>query len=74
MTSNPPAWLPNLVSLTGQLDDYLEMLHGIFTVDISEANLMFQGMPVRWNRRIREGKWEETFWHIVSKDVGTTGQ
>lgn len=71
-----PAWLPGLASLTGPVDDVVSRLYAVFHRDIVRGNLQLRGAPVWWDRRPREVfglRYEETFWHLVSREDKDTG-
>jgi hypothetical protein len=61
-----PAWLPNILSLDGTWEDTLEKLYSIFDQDFIQAKPSFNGMPVWWDQRIPDGRYEEGFWHIIT--------
>ncbi len=67
---NPPAWLPQLMSLhdyDGDWERYLEALYECFTKDfLDQALPNFQGLPMRLKRHPLEQGKEATFWHLIS--------
>ncbi|MEK6776343.1 MAG: hypothetical protein AABY87_05615 [bacterium] len=64
-----PSWLPEMISVDGEWERLLTGLYAIFERDFKQAKRNFQGRPVWWDRRILPGgKYEEGFWHLISKD------
>ncbi|MCX6841962.1 MAG: hypothetical protein NTX53_06775 [candidate division WOR-3 bacterium] len=71
-----PDWLPELASLAGPVDMVVRQLYAIFHRDIVRGSLVFQGAQVWWDRRSREVfglTYEETFWHLVSREDRSGG-
>lgn len=70
----PPAWLPPLQTLTGELQQDLATLHGIFSADFTHSRPGFLGMPVEWRQTLVSGTiYEDAFWHIVTRDSPQAG-
>ncbi len=73
MTERPP-WLPEIVSVNGEWPHVLSRLYGIFDADFKRTERIFQGRPVRWDRRILPGEhYEEGFWHLITKTEQRSG-
>lgn len=72
---NSPEWLPAIISVNGEWDKVLETLYGIFKTDFVEGKPLLNKSKVWWNRRIWDGdKYEEGFWHLISKDDDSTNE
>lgn len=72
--SNLPSWLPDLASVDGVWDDALTRLYAIFVTDIKDGKPHLNRSQVWWDRTKLEGeKYEEGFWHLVTKDDDKTG-
>jgi hypothetical protein len=72
---NLPSWLPEMVSCDGEWNRVLISLYRIFEKDFKENKRLFEGKPVWWDKRVLKGeKYEEGFWHLVSKDTGYSGR
>ncbi len=71
-----PAWLPELASLAGPVDVVVRQLYAIFHRDIIRGSLEFRQAQVWWDRRPHEAfglTYEETFWHVVSREDKSAG-
>jgi hypothetical protein len=66
MTS-PPDWLPNIVSVSGRWGQVVARLYRIFDHDFRQTGCAFETRPVWWDQTIREGPYEEGFWHLITK-------
>jgi hypothetical protein len=67
--SKGPEWLPPIVSVNGIWEEVLSRLYRIFESDFKQGKPRFGYMPVWWETRILVGeKYEEGFWHLISKD------
>ena len=74
MSDDSPEWLPELVSLSGSVDEILERLYDVFKRDFKYGRPQFRGLPVWWDRRYLDGDpREEGFWHIITKDDAASG-
>ena len=62
-----PAWLPALISVNGSPEEIFARLYEIFETDFKQTRLSLEAKPVRWDTRILEGKYEEGFWHLITK-------
>lgn len=68
-----PSWLPAIISVDGKWDKVIEKLYGIFKSDFVEGKPLLNKSSVWWDRRILDGdKYEEGFWHLISKDDNST--
>lgn len=63
-----PAWLPEMVSVDGGWDEICARLYVIFQQEIAKKGLSYDNRPLWWDRRVLDGKYEEGFWHLISKD------
>lgn len=72
---NLPSWLPEMVSCDGEWNRVLISLYRIFEQDFKESKRFFEGRPVWWDKTVLKGeKYEEGFWHLVSKDTEYSGR
>jgi hypothetical protein len=66
--NNPPAWLPDMITVDGVWEAIVGRLYAIFVTDIKNGKPYLNTAPVWWDRRILEGEeYEEGFWHLISK-------
>lgn len=67
--SNPPSWLPAVISVDGNFQDVVQTLYGIFASEFIDKRPDFLDMPV-WYDRTRKGSdpYEEGFWHLITRD------
>lgn len=68
-----PIWLPHIVSVDGQWERVLAMLYSIFEHDFINSTPHFDGRTILWDNRILDGKYEEGFWHLITRDDHETG-
>lgn len=69
-----PAWLPDMVSLDGIWKEVLQKLYSIFTIDFKNRKVYYKNMEVWHDNRILAGdKYEEGFWHLISRTDNSTG-
>jgi hypothetical protein len=72
--SEAPPWLPPIVSTNGGWEEVLTRLYAIFDRDFKQGKPEFQGRIVFWDNRIPPGeKYEEGFWHLITKKEYHTG-
>ncbi len=69
-----PDWLPSLVRVSGEWPKVLASLYVIFERDFKQTERSFGGFPVRWDDRVLEGKYEEGFWHLITKHDHETNE
>ncbi len=62
-----PIWLPSVLSMDGPWEKTLEKLYAIFTNDFINGEPKFGLIPVWWDNRKPDGKYDEGFWHIITK-------
>ncbi len=62
-----PTWLPALVSISGEPNQVFARLYKIFEADFKQTERALEGVSIRWDNRILEGKYEEGFWHLITK-------
>lgn len=63
-----PAWLPAMAPVDGPPAEVLPRLYRLFLADFEAKPRLFQGLPVRWDRRPVSGQvYEQGFWHLVSR-------
>jgi hypothetical protein len=68
MSDQMPDWLPCIVSVSGEWEQVLARLYGIFNHDFVQTGCRFEGGPVWWDRRKLDGSsYEEGFWHLITK-------
>ena len=63
-----PSWLPEMISVEGEPKAIFETLYRIFSKDFKETRRTYKTYPVWHDRRIIDGKYEEGFWHLISRD------
>jgi hypothetical protein len=68
MSKRKPNWLPEILSLDGDWQEKLLELYAVFDRDFKQADPRFDGIPIWWDRRILDEKYEEGFWHLISKN------
>ena len=72
--SEMPPWLPPLISTNGNWHEVLTRLYAIFDTDFKKGRPEFQGRIVFWDNRILPGeKYEEGFWHLITRRDAQTG-
>jgi hypothetical protein len=70
-----PQWLPPMLTLSGTWDRIVSDLFGIFDRDFKQGKPKFQQYMVRWDQRIPPGqRFEEGFWHLISRDDKNSGE
>jgi len=62
-----PEWLPEMIETNGVWDSVCETLYGVFHQDFVLGKPILLGLPVWWNRKIRDGRFEEAFWHLITQ-------
>jgi len=62
-----PTWLPPMLATDGVWDQVLDRLYSVFQKDFIIDGCSYEGLPVRFDARKEEGKYEEGFWHLVTK-------
>lgn len=68
-----PEWLPNMIAVDGEWEKVVEALYTIFSDDMVAGKPKLDNCHVWWDRRVLEGdKYEEGFWHLISKDDNET--
>jgi len=73
---NPtPVWLPAIMNLDGEWANTLSRLYALFTIDFKNSPFLYSGIPVWWDRTIKDNDlYEEGFWHLITKDYNTSGE
>lgn len=72
---NYPEWLPAIISVDGEWNKVVERLYAIFVTVIKDGKPNLNSSPVWWDRRILDNeKYEEGFWHLISKDDNSTNE
>ncbi len=75
MLNDKPDWLPAIVSLDGEPHSIFAMLYNLFEEDFKRTKRKLREYPVHWDTRILEGKYEEGFWHLITRvDWATQGR
>ena len=70
-----PAWLPDLLSLTGNRQGVITALYEVFRRDFVIAQPTFQGQRIGWDRQTRvDGVHDDGFWHLVTRENTRTGE
>lgn len=70
-----PRWLPDLINLNGDWqNEIVPKLYKYFSDDFKSGSLCFTNIPVWIDYKKEEGdKYEEIFWHLISKAVDNNG-
>lgn len=68
-----PLWLPAILNLDGSWERTIEKLHEIFQRDFIAGKPTLGTIPVWWNNRKLDGRYEEGFWHIITEVDHNTG-
>lgn len=63
-----PTWLPEIISINGEWDTALDNLYTIFKTDFVQGQPTLNGIPIWWDNRKTDGKYEEGFWHLITKE------
>lgn len=67
--SQRPDWLPDIVGVDGEWVEVLSRLYQIFETDFIKVQRSLGALPVCWDIHVLPGgKYEEGFWHLISKD------
>jgi hypothetical protein len=61
-------WLPEFISVDGVWDEILNILYSVFSKDFKNEKLFHGGLEVWYDRSIKEGQFEEGFWHIIARE------
>ena len=69
-----PAWLPHIVKVDGLWEEVLSRLYCIFTMDFIEVQRTFEGREVDCDERKLDEKYEEGFWHLISRTDPSSGE
>lgn len=72
--ANYPEWLPEIVSVNGEPEKVFRMLYEIFSKDFKESTCRYQTYPVWFDRNIKEGRYEEGFWHLITRKDYSSGE
>ena len=67
--TTPPVWLPQMLNMNGNWEKNLNQLFSIFTNDFINHPPKLDSMPVWYDRTIKEGKYPEGFWHIITTKI-----
>ncbi len=68
-----PAWLPQLHDTDGNWAEVCGRLFEVFSRDFYGAAPAFQGRKVLWDTRREDGKYDECFWHLITKTDPASG-
>jgi hypothetical protein len=63
-----PEWLPAMAIVNGDWGEVVAKLYGIFQRAFVSAPCQFMGYRVTWDRRVVEGRYEEGFWHLITRE------
>jgi hypothetical protein len=61
------SWLPELVETDGDWDIVLTRLYKIFKQDFIINKCFYDEKVVSWDKRKLDSKYDEGFWHLISK-------
>lgn len=68
-----PDWLPDVLNLNGDWDNVIKILYLTFEQDI-KSNLLFNGVPIWYDRNKKSSIYEEGFWHLITKTDYTSNE
>lgn len=74
MDPNRPEWLPEIVNVNGEWEEVLRRLYQIFDQDFRKSGCVFEKRQIFWDKRVLEGRYEEGFWHLITKADEQTGE
>ena len=60
--------------MNGEWEEVLRRLYQIFDQDFRKSGCAFEERQVFWDKRVAEGKYEEGFWHLITKTDRQTGE
>jgi hypothetical protein len=63
-----PQWLPEIICVDGEWQEVCSMLYNIFQNDFHKIERRYEDRLLWWDRRILNGRYEEGFWHLITKD------
>lgn len=69
-----PSWLPNSIDVDGVWERVLETLYSIFELDFIQSSPKFEARQIIWDERKIDGRYEEGFWHLITKKDQSTGE
>jgi len=69
-----PPWLPHILNLDGAWENALKILYKVFDNDFIKGKPDYLGCSVIWDNRKLDGKYEEGFWHLISKEDYESGE
>ncbi len=70
--SNPPDWLPQIISLSGEWKKDLDSLYKQFSESFLYNSCYFRESLIFIDKRIIDEPYEEGFWHLITKDDNQT--
>lgn len=68
-----PTWLPEMLDVNGDWDAVLARLYAVFDRDFRKTSCLFETRQVFWDKHVVEGKYEEGFWHLITKTDQASG-
>jgi hypothetical protein len=71
----PPSWLPPLIDVNGDWDSIEKRLYDVYERDFKQQVVLVNGVEIRCDQRILpKEKYEEGFWHLVTRTDQRTGE
>ena len=68
-----PDWLPDMICVDGDFTQVVSRLYNIFHRDFIETHPKLADMDVWHDRKVKDGKYEEVFWHLIERDHNKQG-
>jgi len=62
------AWLPAMLDTDGVWEKTLKRLYVVFKKDFITHECYFNDLPIIWDKRKLDGKYDEGFWHLITKN------
>jgi len=62
-----PAWLPALLDTDGVWEEVISRLYRVFEKDFILDQCHFNDRLIIWDQRKLVGKYDEGFWHLITK-------
>lgn len=68
-----PSWLPQVLILDyNNWNNTLKVLYEVFQQNFINNKKKFEGKEIWWDRRKLDGKYDEGFWHLITKQYPET--
>ncbi len=68
MIPEKPAWLPDMIGCSGDIEEIFRRLYAIFCRDFKQGPVRLNHLLVWYNRRIGNKGFEEGFWHLIERE------